>query len=72
MFDPVQFIPTRQSVAGMTAHPAPYELAWSESHCGKTLRDAIESVRAQLGVTYDLASSLIWAEVNAESPRVPA
>ena len=56
----------------MTTHPAPYELAWNESHCGKNLSEAIESVREQLGVTYDLASSLIWAEVTAETPRVPA
>ena len=72
MFDPAQFIPNRHQVAGMTAHPAPYELAWNESHCGKNLSEAIEAVRQQLGVTYDLASSLIWAEVTAEAPRVPA
>ena len=72
MFNPEQFIPARHRVLSMTTHPAPYELAWSESHCGKNLSEAIEAVREQLGVTYDLASSLIWAEVTADSPRVPA
>jgi hypothetical protein len=72
MFDPDQFIPAKQRVAGMTTHPAPYELAWTEANCGKNLSEAIEAVRQQLGVSYDLASSLIWAEVTAESPRVPA
>lgn len=72
MFEPEKFIPTRQYVMGMTTHPAPYELAWTESHCGKNLSEAIEAVREQLGVTYDLASSLIWAEVTAETPRIPA
>jgi hypothetical protein len=72
MLNPEQFIPARHRVVSMTTHPTPYELAWSESHCGKTLSDAIEAVRQQLDVTYDLASSLIWAEVTAETPRVPA
>ncbi|HMC38676.1 MAG TPA: hypothetical protein VKI19_03375 [Acidimicrobiales bacterium] len=72
MFDPVHFIPERRRVAGVTACASPYELAWRESHCGKTLSEAIESVRAQLEVTYDLASSLVWAEVEADAPRLPA
>jgi len=72
VFDPVRFIPDRQRVAGMTSYPAPYELAWQESHCGKNLSDAIQSVCKQLDVSYDLASSLVWAEITAEVPRVPS
>jgi hypothetical protein len=71
VFDPVQFIPPREHVAAMTTHPAPYELAWQESHCGKCLSEAIESVRLRLRTTYDLASSLVWAEITAEAPRIP-
>ena len=58
-------------MAALTAHPAPYELAWRETHCGKSLSDAIEAVRAGLDSNYDLASSLVWAEITAEAPRCP-
>ena len=71
MLEPVMFIPDRQRVAAMTSYPAPYELAWEESNCGKNLSSAIESVRRILGVTYDLASSLVWAEVGEAVPLVP-
>jgi hypothetical protein len=56
----------------VTSYPSPYELAWQEIHSGKSLSEAIETVRQRLNVTYDLASSLIWAEITAQSPRVPA
>jgi hypothetical protein len=72
MFDPVKFIPQRKQVAAMTTYPTPYELAWQELHSGKPLSLAIEAVRQTLGVTYDLASSLVWAEVGEEAPLVPA
>ena len=55
----------------MTTYPAPYDLAWRESHCGKSLSEAIETVRSRLGVSYDLASSLVWAEFTATAPRIP-
>jgi hypothetical protein len=71
MLDLVQFVPDKDRVAAMTTHPAPYELAWHETHCGKGLSDAIESVRCILGTTYDLASSLVWAEITAGTPRLP-
>ena len=71
MFDPAKFIPSRASVTAHTAHPDPYELAWKESHSGKSLSDAIEAVRVGLGTDYDLASSLVWAEITAEVPRCP-
>lgn len=71
LLDPAHFIPGRSYVAAMTAHPAPYELAWQETHCGKSLSDAIEAVRAGLGSSYDLASSLVWAEIAADAPRLP-
>ena len=71
MFDPAKFIPARASVAAKTAHPAPYDLAWQETHCGKSLSDAIEAVRVGLGTDYDLASSLVWAEIKADRPRRP-
>ena len=71
LFDPAHFIPGRAYVASMTAHPDPYELAWRESHSGVSLSDAIEAVRRSLGTSYDLASSLVWAEITAESPRRP-
>jgi hypothetical protein len=71
VFDPAHFIPAKERVTAMTAHPAPYELAWQETHCGKTLSDAIEAVRTGLGTSYDLASSLVWAEITAQRPRVP-
>lgn len=72
MFDPVKFVPDSKQVAGMTTYPDPYRLAWTECHSGKSLSLAIESVRRTLGVTYDLASSLVWAEVGEDSPLVPA
>lgn len=72
MFDPVKFIPDRKLVAAMTTYPNPYELAWRESHSGKNLSLAIENVRSMLGVTYDLASSLVWCEFGEESPLLPA
>lgn len=71
LFDPAKFIPARASVVAKTAHPAPYELAWQETHCGKSLSDAIEAVRVGLGTNYDLASSLVWAEITADVPRCP-
>ena len=71
MFDPVQFIPAKDKVVEKTAYPAPYELAWQETHSGKGLSDAIETVKLKLGVSYDLASSLVWAEITAQSPRLP-
>lgn len=72
MFDPAQFIPAKDKVCEKTAYPTPYELAWQESHSGKALSDAIEAVMNQLGVSYDMASSLVWAEITAQSPRVPS
>jgi hypothetical protein len=72
VFDPVQFIPEKDRVSQVTSYPSPYEFAWQETHCGKTLSEAIESVRQRLGVSYDLASSLVWAEITAQSPRIPA
>lgn len=72
MFDPVRFIPEIKQAAGNTGYPSPYELAWQESHSGKTLSDAIQSVRNQLDVSYDLASSLVWAEIAADVPRFPS
>ncbi|HVA73865.1 MAG TPA: hypothetical protein VNF71_04815 [Acidimicrobiales bacterium] len=72
MFDPAKFIPAKDKVCEKTAYPSPYELAWQESHSGKGLSDAIEAVKSTLGVTYDMASSLVWAEITAQSPRVPS
>ena len=72
MLDPVHFIPDKNRVARMTTYPAPYDLAWRESHCGKSLSEAIEAVRGRLGVSYDLASSLVWAEVTSPAPRIPS
>jgi hypothetical protein len=72
VFDPVRFIPEIKQAAGTPGYPSPYELAWHESHSGKSLSDAIQSVRNQLGVSYDLASSLVWAEIAADAPRFPA
>lgn len=72
MFDPAQFIPAKDRVTELTSYPAPYELAWQETHSGKSLSEAIETVRKQLNVSYDLASSLVWAEITAQSPRIPA
>ena len=61
MFDPAHFIPANDKVRETTSYPSPYELAWQESHSGKGLSDAIETVKCKLGVTYDMASSLVWA-----------
>ena len=71
-FDPARFIPSKDKVCEKTAYPAPYELAWQESHSGKGLSDAIETVRNKLGVSYDMASSLVWAEITEQSPRIPS
>ncbi|HUE60808.1 MAG TPA: hypothetical protein VMO88_14625 [Acidimicrobiales bacterium] len=71
MFDPAQFIPEKDRVSEVTSYPSPYELAWQETHCGKSLSEAIETVRLRLDVSYDLASSLVWAEISAQAPRVP-
>ena len=71
MFDPAQFIPEKDRVSELTSYPSPYELAWQETHCGKSLSEAIETVRLRLDVSYDLASSLVWAEISAHTPRVP-
>ena len=65
MFDPAQahlteFIPAKEKVCEKTAYPTPYELAWQESHSGKGLSDTIETVMSKLGVSYDMASSLVW------------
>jgi hypothetical protein len=72
VFDPAKFIPEKDRVAEVTSYPSPYELAWQETHCGKSLSDAIETVRKRLDVSYDLASSLVWAEITAQTPRIPA
>ena len=72
VFDPAQFIPEKDRVSEVTSYPSPYELAWHETHCGKTLSEAIETVRNRLNVSYDLASSLVWAEISAQSPRIPS
>lgn len=77
VFDPAQahlteFIPAKDKVRAKTAYPTPYELAWQESHSGKGLSDTIETVMSKLGVSYDMASSLVWAEITAQSPRVPS
>jgi hypothetical protein len=72
MFDPAQFIPAKDKVRETTAYPTPYELAWQESHSGKGLSDTIDTVMRKLGVTYDMASSLVWAEITAQAPRVPS
>lgn len=71
VFDPAHFVPGRAYVAAHTGHPDPYGLAWRETHCGKSLSDAIEAVRTGLHASYDLASSLVWAEITADSPRCP-
>lgn len=72
VLDPAKFIPAKDKVCQTTAYPTPYELAWQETHSGKGLSDAIESVKCKLGVSYDMASSLVWAEITAVSPRVPS
>lgn len=72
MFDPAKFIPEKDRVSKVTSYPSPYELAWQESHSGKSLSEAIETVRQRLDVTYDMASSLVWAEISALSPQIPA
>jgi hypothetical protein len=71
VFDPVQFIPKKDQVSELTAYPSPYELAWQETHSGKSLSEAIETVRLRLDVSYDMASSLVWAEISAQAPRIP-
>ena len=72
MNDPAKFIPEKERVSKVTSYPSPYEFAWQESHSGKSLSDAIESVRQGLQVSYDMASSLVWAEITAQTPRIPA
>ena len=72
MFDPEKFIPEKDRVSKVTSYPSPYEFAWHASHCGKSLSEAIETVRQQLEVSYDMASSLVWAEITAQTPRIPA
>lgn len=58
-------------MTGAGVHADPYDLAWQETHSGKSLSDAIEAVRVGLRTNYDLASSLVWAEITAEAPRRP-
>ena len=72
MFDPANFIPTPTTVRAATRHPEPYELAWRESHSSKSLSEAIDSVCGTLGVSRDLASSLVWAEMSSQKPVRPA
>ncbi len=71
MCDPVQFLPASDQVRAATTHPAPYDFAWEASHAGRTLTEAINAVRDTLGVGYDLASSLVWAEMSSLTPRLP-
>jgi hypothetical protein len=72
VFDPAKFVPTPETVKASTPYPCPYQLAWKEAHSGKSLSDAIESVGRTLGVPYDLASSLVWAEMSSPAPVLPA
>jgi hypothetical protein len=72
LFEPSESIPGLQQLSDRSDYAYPYKLAWQESHSRKGLSDAIESVRERLGVTYDLASSLVWVQLTAPSPVVPA
>lgn len=72
MFDPAEFVPAPQMVKEATSHPSPYEFAWRVSHDCRSISDAIDRVSDTLGVGYDLASSLVWAEMSSQSPLVPA
>jgi hypothetical protein len=72
MSDPVEFLPAPEMVRAATSYPTPYDYAWQASHTGRTLTEAIDSVREVLGVCYDLASSLVWAEMSSRTPRLPA
>lgn len=69
--DPMEFIPAPDQVRAATDHPSPYDVAWEASHAGRSLREAIDAVRETLGVGYDLASSLVWAEMSSLTPRLP-
>ena len=71
LFDPTNFIPTPTAVRAATCHPEPYEFAWQESHSTKSLSEAIDSVSGTLGVSRDLASSLVWAEMSSLTPVRP-
>ena len=71
MCDPVEFIPPPDQVKAATAHPTPYDVAWEASHAGRSLTEAIDVVRDTLGIGYDLASSLVWAEMSSLTPRHP-
>jgi hypothetical protein len=72
MSDPVEFIPAPDRVKAATSYPTPYDFAWEASHAGGSLTEAINSVRDTLGVAYDMASSLVWAEMSSQTPRRPA
>jgi hypothetical protein len=72
VFDPANFVPTPEMVKACTPYPCPYQLAWKEVHSGKSLSEAIESVCRTLAVPYDLASSLVWAEMSSPVPILPA
>jgi hypothetical protein len=71
VFDPTNFIPNPTTVRAATGHPEPYALAWRESHSSKSLSEAIDSVSGTLGVCYDLASALVWAEMSSQTPVCP-
>ncbi|MGI8750895.1 MAG: hypothetical protein ACR2MN_00980 [Acidimicrobiales bacterium] len=72
MLEPDAFIPSLARCATATTVVAdPYEAAWRVTHCGKSLSEAIDDLIATLCIPYDLASSLVWAEMSSPSVRVP-
>jgi hypothetical protein len=68
----VEFIPAAEQVKAATNYPRPYDFAWEASHAGGSLSEAIDTVRDTLGIGYDLASSLVWAEMSSRAPRRPS
>lgn len=63
------------STSPVAATPAsaadPYEAAWRLTHCGKPISEAIDELIGTLHVPYDMASSLVWAEMSSPTVRFP-
>ncbi len=57
--------------ASPAAAAEPYEAAWRLTHCGKSISEAIDELIGTLHVPYDMASSLVWAEMSSPSVRFP-
>ncbi|MDQ2727756.1 MAG: hypothetical protein M3Y91_07825 [Actinomycetota bacterium] len=63
--------PASPGPASPGATDEPYQAAWRLTHCGKSISEAIDELIGSLHIPYDLASSLVWAEMSSPSVRLP-